>query len=365
MTLSEHAVLQQGDWSNEEPGNTGATSGSSDAAQDTPVEHPAGWRNAARFIFLGPDGLRPGWGLLLFVLIVLSLAAGIAFAAQQLHPRPVQTAQQRKAEITAPQTPKSILIAEGISLSVVALATWIMGRIERRPIGRYGFGGQRRLWPFVSGLLWGFAFLSVLVGALWKARLLVFDGRLLFGAKAIELGAVWLFGFLLVGFFEESLLRGYLQYTLSRGIASLCEMLFEVKNGEALGFWIAALLLSFFFGASHGNNPGESPIGLVSAGLVGAIFCLTLWKTGSLWWALGFHAAWDWAQSFVFGVADSGMMVRDHLFGTHPVGKILLSGGATGPEGSALVLPVLAVVALVVVWTLPGREWAIGGKASA
>jgi uncharacterized protein len=39
--------------------------------------------------------------------------------------------------------------------------------------------------------------------------------------------------------------------------------------------------------------------------------------------------------------------------GTHPVGKVLLSGGATGPEGSELILLVLALVTGVVVWTLP------------
>ncbi len=98
---------------------------------------------------------------------------------------------------------------------------------------------------------------------------------------------------------------------------------------------------------------GESPLGLVSAGLIGMVFCLTLWRTGSLWWALGFHAAWDWAQSFVFGVADSGTMVKFHLLGTHPLGKVLLSGGATGPEGSELILGVIVLITGVVVWTLP------------
>ncbi len=120
-----------------------------------------------------------------------------------------------------------------------------------------------------------------------------------------------------------------------------------------MGFWTAAVLVSFLFGASHGSNPGESPLGLVSAGLIGMVFCLTLWRTGSLWWALGFHAAWDWAQSFVFGVADSGTMVQFHLLGTHPLGKVLLSGGATGPEGSELILGVMVLMTGVVVWTLP------------
>jgi len=106
--------------------------------------------------------------------------------------------------------------------------------------------------------------------------------------------------------------------------------------------------MSLFFGLGHSGNPGETPLGLAAAGLIGLIFCLTLWRTGSLWWALGFHASWDWAQSFLFGVADSGTMVQGHLFATHPTGKVLLSGGATGPEGSALILPLIVAITGVV-----------------
>ena len=96
-------------------------------------------------------------------------------------------------------------------------------------------------------------------------------------------------------------------------------------------------------------NPGETPVGLFSAGSIGLILCLTLWYTGSLWWALGFHAAWDWGESFFYGTSDSGLLVKGHLFAEHPTGNILWSGGATGPEGaSLLVLPLLAIIALCV-----------------
>jgi membrane protease YdiL (CAAX protease family) len=64
------------------------------------------------------------------------------------------------------------------------------------------------------------------------------------------------------------------------------------------------------------------------------VFCYALWRTGSLWWGIGFHATWDWAQSYLFGVADSGNISVGRLFITHPQGKTILSGGADGPEGS-------------------------------
>lgn len=314
-----------------------------------------------RFVFMGPDGLRPGWGLLLFVAISIGLGLSVNFVLHKVHPVAHKTDAERKADAAKPQTPKAMLIGEGSSFLLIALTSWIMSRIERRPVGSYGFGGGRKISRFFAGFVWGLVFLSVLVGALWKAGLLVFDGRLLFGAEAFKYGAIWLIGFTLVGLLEEYLLRGYLQYTMARGAASLYGMLFDTSHKKALGFWTAAVFLSFVFGFGHGNNPGESPIGLASAGLIGLIFCLTLWRTGSLWWALGFHASWDWAQSFVFGVADSGTMVEGHLMGTHPVGKVLWSGGATGPEGSALILPVMVVIAVVAVWTLPKRQREVDG----
>jgi hypothetical protein len=83
------------------------------------------------------------------------------------------------------------------------------------------------------------------------------------------------------------------------------------------------------------------------------VFCLSLWRTGSLWWAIGFHTSWDWAQSFLYGVADSGLMVQHHLMATHPEGKPILSGGATGPEGSIFIVAILALVCVIIVFTLP------------
>src|SRR5260370_39366543 len=156
----------------------------------------------------------------------------------------------------------------------------------------------------------------------------------------------------MVALVEESLPRGYLQYTLARGLTGFYKWAFKSLPSRAFGFWTAALVLSVLFGLGHGSNPGESPIGLLSAGLAGLVFVLSLWRTGSLWWAIGFHTSWDWAQSFLYGVADSGTMIQFHLIGTHPVGKPLLSGGATGPEGSVFILPILALIAVTILFTL-------------
>jgi membrane protease YdiL (CAAX protease family) len=268
--------------------------------------------------------------------------------------------------------PKAILLGDGMTSLSVLIAAWLMAKIERRPTSAYGLGGRRRLPNFLSGLAWGVALLSLLVFTLRACGLLAFDARLLFGASALRFGAVWFAGFLLVGLFEETFFRGYLQFTLARGIDGTYNWLrsfgphatecgetasraanLQTATQSAPGFWTAALLLSFGFGFTHRTNAGESPIGLVAAALIAVVFCLSLWRTGSLWWAIGFHAAWDWAQSFLYGVADSGVVVQGHLFATHPVGRALISGGLTGPEGSLFILPIVALTAAVIVLTLP------------
>jgi uncharacterized protein len=300
-------------------------------------------------VFVGRDGLRAGWSLLIFLLITAALLFGVHFIAQRIHPMPHQ-----RGPLVLDW--KFEFLNEGIPFLCVLLVTWIMSKIERRPNGAYGLGGQRKTGLFFRGMAWGIVFISLLVFTLWKMGLLVFERRLVFGADVLLYGAIWLTGFLLVGLIEEYLTRGYLQYTVTRGLAGVYRAIFKSRHSEAVGFWSAAILFSFLFGLGHSRNPGESPIGVVAAGLAGLLFCFSLWRTGSLWWAVGFHCAWDWGQSFLYGVADSGIMVQHHLFATHPLGRPILSGGTTGPEGSVFVLVILALSAVVIVMTLPRRQ---------
>jgi membrane protease YdiL (CAAX protease family) len=299
-------------------------------------------------IFIGKDGLRAVWSLPIFCALVAAIVVSTNVIGRKLHvpsPKP-------GAEIS----PLFGLIAEGIPFVAIFLLTWVMSKIEHRPNSVYGFGDSRKLPHFFAGLAWGVTCLSLLVLTLWKSGLLVFDGRLLHGNDVFRYAGIWLFDFFLVALLEEYLTRGYVQYTLTRGLAGFYQWVFKTRHSRALGFWTAALILSILFGLGHQSNPGESPIGLLSAGTVGLVFCFSLWRTGSLWWAIGFHASWDWAQSFLYGVADSGLMVQHHLLATHPVGKPLLSGGTTGPEGSIFIVAMLAIISLIILFTLHGTH---------
>jgi uncharacterized protein len=301
-------------------------------------------------IFVGRDGLRAGWSLLIFIFILGVLLQGTGLLIRRMHLLPPGAS-------TGELRPNLGIFAEGLPFLFTFLAAWIMSKIEKRPNSVYGLGGPNAIANFCAGLGWGVGCLSLLVVTLWKTGLLAFDRQLLFGAVALRYAVIWLLVFLMVGFFEEYLTRGYVLFTLTRGFAGMYHWLFKTRHSKTLGFWTAALILSFLFGLGHKTNPGESPIGLFAAGLAGLVFALSLWRTGSLWWAIGFHASWDWAQSFLYGVADSGLMVQHHFLATHPLGKPLMSGGATGPEGSVYSLVALAVVSCIVIFTAPRASY--------
>ena len=271
-------------------------------------------------VFVGEHGIRSGWSVLLFAGIFFILQAAVTAVLGRFI----------SLDSTGPIPVSLGVLQESCQVLLVATATLVMARIERRPILSYGYVGDHKLIRLVSGVLLGFFCLSVLVAVLWKAGLLVVDGVALSGLVAWKYAVAWAFVFLLVGIFEESLLRGYLQYTLSRGI----------------GFWWAALLLSVAFAMGHLGNGGESALGIVEVGLAGLVFCLSLWYTKSLWWAVGFHAGWDWGQSYFYGTPDSGLLTKGHLLASHPSGNPLWSGGTAGPEASLAILPLVITVGI-------------------
>lgn len=329
-----------------EPGQTSASTDLSSG------DHPPG------NLFIGPHGLRPFGALLLYLAIVLTPEMLMEAATYLATGHAGILTAGTDANGVHAISPLTSLFAEWGQFGFVFFATWIMSRIEDRSVFDYGLArtGPRVRW-LGTGALLGVLFQSLLVLVLWSTHHLVFAGFLLRPLPAVMYGLTWAISFVGVGFFEEFLFRGYLQFVLTRCFAELVRSISkQSRRAEAIGFWAAAVLISFGFGLLHGGNPGESPIGLLCAGCAGLMFAFTLWRTGSLWWAIGLHAAWDWAQSFLFGVADSGSVSAGRLLSTHPAGSALLSGGATGPEGSLFVLPVMVLITLTAAMTLPRRR---------
>ena len=276
-----------------------------------------------RRIFVGPDNIRAGWSIAIFFLLMALFTTVFFFPTKVL-------LEHFKFRLDDSQ-PLPACAAETMAFLGVLGASMVMARIEHKPLISYGMEGTGRLRNFLVGFVSGFAALSVLVGALKLSGFLSFDGQNIFGWQAIMYAVAWQAVFFLVGIYEEYMMRGYIQSTLSRGI----------------GFWWSAFILSAAFGCLHLSNKGESSVGIFSAAFVGFIFCISLWYLKNLWWAIGFHDAWDWAQSYFWGTADSGKVSAGHLFSVHPQGSDLWSGGSTGPEGSLMILFLLPLIALL------------------
>lgn len=267
-------------------------------------------------LFWGPDGLRPGWGFGFYVAAFLLLQA-IA----------VQLAWVRDLGDSGLWSKLLEEIGNFLAASIPALA---LARIERRPWGAYGLPVRqalgRRFW---TGVLWGFAAISLLILVIYIAEGFSPGHVILHGTRLVRFAAFWGAFFLLVGLFEDFLFRGYLQFTLARGI----------------GFWPAAVLLTGTFGLVHRQNSGERWSGILLAALIGLFFCLTLRRTGTLWFAIGFHAAWDWGETFFYSVPDSGTTAPGHLLNSNLHGPNWLTGGSVGPEGS-----VFCFVVILLAW---------------
>jgi membrane protease YdiL (CAAX protease family) len=328
------------------------------------VETPPTLRRSsiAHRIFVGPFGLRAGWSLLIYfamlACIVFSVRAVVHYNKAKAHQAAVVAAQASgkpvsapvKADPNAPAPLLDMISQEGISFGAIFLVSLLMAFIERRRISAFGLGGQRSVGRFFVGAAWGLAALSLLIGVLLFLHLVSFDARLDHGWMILEYGGAQLGCFLFVGLVEEYLFRGYLQFTLTRGLVGVGKLI-SATHARTIAFWFATVITSGLFFLAHTGNGGEDAVGLALVFAAGVTFVVALWRTGSLWWAIGFHMAWDWSQSFLYGVPDSGQLMQGRLFATHAMGNPMLSGGTVGPEGSILCIPILLLVIVVLLFT--------------
>jgi membrane protease YdiL (CAAX protease family) len=259
-----------------------------------------------------PDSLRAGWGFAFYAMTfyLLQRVAGDLVEAWNLGALRAATALEFAFFVAA------------------AIPALVLARIEHRRWGVYGLPLRQAFGKlFWVGAAWGFAGITLLLGVLHGLHAFNFGHIVLHGARVAKFAAFWAGTFLLVGFYEEFLFRGYSLFTLARGI----------------GFWSAALALSATFGLIHLGNGGEDWRGVLAAAVIGFFLCLTLRRTGSLWFAVGFHAAWDWGESFFYSVPDSGSVSPGHLLSSSFRGATWLTGGSVGPEGSVMCFVVMAV----------------------
>jgi membrane protease YdiL (CAAX protease family) len=281
-------------------------------------------------VFLNKTGLRAGWRLLIYAaLFFVFWTVSIYFLGLFL--RPAWGVFSLSFQF----------FGELASFLAAFLAAWIMSQLETRPLSVYGlpargaFGKQ-----FWIGCSFGFFEICALIALISAFGGYSFGSLAEHGGVIAKWAVFWIVFFIVVALFEEFLFRGYALYTLAEGI----------------GFWPAAVLLAGVFGWVHKHNSGEDWVGVAGVVFVGLFWAFTLKRTGSLWFALGMHAAFDFGETFLFSVPDSGMIFPGHLSNATLHGPNWLTGGTPGPEGSAIDFLLLALFFFVFDRLYPARK---------
>jgi len=241
--------------------------------------------------------------------------------------------------------PTDFLLDGALSFGAALVAAGIMSKVERRSFWDYGLPWRALFRKhFWQGILWGFVASLLMLFLLRLLGAASFAGLALHGQALITFAFLWAAAFLLLGFAEEFAYRGYSQTTLTDG----------------MGFWPAAVLLSAIFGAVHYFfKPMENWMDGLSVGLFGLFWCFTLRRTGSLWFAIGFHAMSDYTDMVLLAqpnTGNNGQSLTGHLLNVYYRGPEWLTGGPRGTEASALEFLILLLLFVTFARLYPQME---------
>jgi CAAX protease family protein len=275
-----------------------------------------------RPLFIGPDGLRAGWRVSLYVLATLVVQTVIQIVivkgfGYQPHPGFDAT---------------DFLLSDGVGALAALLVAMRFARVEGRGISDYGLPLRAAAIPqLLTGIGWGAAAVALTFALVAMVGGASVSGWALHGSALARSIVAWSATMLVLGLYEEYLFRGYVLVALARGV----------------GFWPAAVVLSVGFGALHYyTKPMENVADALAVGLIGLFLCLTIRRTGTLWLAIGFHAAFDWTALILFAAPNTGNFGRPipgHLLEVLWAGRDWLTGGPRGLEASVMIFPVMAL----------------------
>ena len=291
-------------------------------------------RSSIASIFIGPDGLRAGWRFLLFA---LAIEVGVFVIEEPLAQVLARLFAINPRELSAP----ALLIREFVFCLSVFLVTGIAALAERRRIDSYGLPIQQAFGKFFwKGMLAALLVVLFMAGAMILSGAMVLHGLALHGSDLARLALLWFVANILLGLAEEYTFRGYALQSLWRGA----------------GFWPAAVITTAIFAGDHLEKPGENAMDIGMIFFLGLVICLSVRKTGSLWWAVGWHAGFDFGQLFLIGTRNGGQTPVGRLFNVTFPGPAWLNGGDLGTEASIFMVPAAIATFVYVMWFLRGRS---------
>jgi hypothetical protein len=132
--------------------------------------------------------------------------------------------------------------------------------------------------------------------------------------------------FLLVGVYEEVLVRGYLLTNLAEALTPL---------GDRAAVAVATLASSAVFGVAHAGNPGATAVSTGIVTLAGVVLAAGYLLTDELAIPIGFHVTWN-ASLGLWGLPVSGLRPAGALVTLSVPGPSVWTGGSFGPEAGAL-----------------------------
>ena len=276
-----------------------------------------------RNIFFNPElqTIRAGWR------IAMMLAVFIAGNA-------VITGPIMALLKDVPGLPKNT-IGTGLAYIVLTLATWVVLRfVDKRPFHSVGLSFKAN-WgkELFQGLLFGSSMMSLIYLIEYSSGMVVIEFRDLTMDQSMVIFISSFCLYVIVGYGEELMFRGYLFQAFAEGTNTL----------------IATLTLSLLFAAAHMGNPNVSVFGIVNVGLAGMWLSLAYIKTKALWLPIGLHISWNFFQGFVYSYPVSGTTSPNSQIGTAVVsGPEWITGGTFGPEGGILATIMLILCSVLI-----------------
>ncbi|AZH27011.1 CPBP family intramembrane glutamic endopeptidase [Haloplanus aerogenes] len=243
------------------------------------------------------------------------------------------------ATVVGEATATTVSAVAGIALTggTVSLAVLIAGRyIDRRYVRDFGFRLDRDWWLDCGfGLALGAGLMTLLflvaLGAGWVRITDTIQPQSGFLVRFAGL----VVAFVVVGVYEELLLRGYLLTNAAEGLVGRLG-----ERGAVVG---ATILSSLVFGLAHATNPNATLLSTGAIVLAGGMLAAGYVLTGELAVPIGLHTTWNLFQGGVYGFPVSGLGVGASVVVVEETGPDLLTGGAFGPEAGLLGLGAMVV----------------------
>lgn len=283
--------------------------------------------------------LRAPWRLLLGTLFVFLVSVTTLLGLSAIR----STLGYSGLFVSLGSATRPLVLNAVVGVVVICSLVPVGWHVDQRRLSDYGLGVDREWWRDCGfGLVLGAGAITtiVLIG--------VAGGWFVIEAVGLSVERLSLLSglvgvFVIVGVYEELLVRGYLLTNLAEGFR------WPETVSTRVAAILATLISAAIFGGLHATNPNAT---LVSTGVIsaaGVVLAMGYLFTGELAIPIGIHITWNAFQGVVYGLPVSGAELPVSVVETSTQGTAAVSGGAFGPEAGLLGLIGIAIMAFGII----------------